>query len=262
MTSPTLKYVVVIGGDNVIPFYRYPDPALLGNERLYVPPVGDNTASQASLRLGYVLSDDFLASSTDVSLHGNTFPVPDIAIGRLVETQSNIEGMLDSFLAPGGSALTPTTSLVTGYDFLADAATSIKTTLASRIGGAAANHETLITNRGVSPGTVGPPPTGSWTATDLRRELLTERNDVVFLAGHFSANDALSADYKTNVLTTELQGVPTEQLREDDHLQRRLPLGLQHRQRARGERDTAARLGAGLRAEARHAHRGNRVPVR
>ena len=202
--NPTLKYIVVAGGDNVIPFYRYPDPALLGNESLYVPPVGDTTASQASLRLGYVLSDDFLASKTTVSLHGNEFPVPNIAIGRLVETRTDIEGMIDSFLATGGSTLTPTTSLVTGYGFLADAANSVKATLASRIGGAAANHETLITNRGVSPGTVGTPPTGSWTASDLRRDFLTERNDVTFLAGHFSANDALAADYRTNILTTEL----------------------------------------------------------
>ena len=205
-TNP-IQYVVVVGDDNVIPFYRYPDPALLGNERLYVPPVLDNSASQASLRLGYVLSDDFLASSTTVSIHGNAFPVPDLAIGRLVETPADIEGMLDAYLAANGS-VTPTTSLVTGYDFLADAATQVKTTLATKVGGAAANHETLITNYGVSPGTVGNPPTGSWTATDLRRELLNQRHDITFLAGHFSANDALAADYKTNVLSTELETAP------------------------------------------------------
>ena len=50
--------------------------------------------------------------------------------------------------------------------------------------------------------------TGSWTATDLRRELLNQRHDITFLAGHFSANDALAADYKTNVLSTELETAP------------------------------------------------------
>ena len=74
-----LQYVVVVGGDGVIPFFRYPDPALLGNETLYTPPVRDDTPSQASLRLGYVLTDDFIASSESVSLHGNLFPVPDLA---------------------------------------------------------------------------------------------------------------------------------------------------------------------------------------
>jgi hypothetical protein len=203
-TNP-IEYVVVVGDDDVIPFFRYPDPALLGNERLYVPPVGDNTASQASLRLGYVLSDDFLASSTSVSLHGNAFPVPDLAIGRLVETPAEIEGMLDAYLGANGS-VSPSSSLVTGYDFLTDAADEIKDVLAPKIPGS--NDETLITNQGVSPGTVtlgdNPDRTHSWTAADLRRELLSQRHDVIFLAGHFSANDALAADYRTNVLSTEL----------------------------------------------------------
>ena len=159
-----------------------------------------------------MLSDDFLASNTTVSLHGNEFPVPNLAIGRLVETRTDIEGMIDSFLAPNGSVLTPTTSLVTGYDFLADAATNVKTTLASKIGGAAANHETLITNRGVSPGTVGTPPTGSWTAADLRRELLTERNDIVVPGRPLQRERRPRRRLPTNILTTELGSVPASLL--------------------------------------------------
>ncbi len=211
--NPTLQYIVVVGGDGVIPFFRYPDPALLGNERQYKPPVADNSASQASLRLGYVLSDDFLASRDSVSLHGNQFPVPDIAIGRLVETPADVNGMLDAYLATAAGVVpTPTSSLTTGYDFLTDTADAIAADLQAGIGGS--NNESLITNANVSPGTVTqgntPSRTRSWTATDLRRELLTESNDIVFLAGHFSANDALAADYATNVLTTELPGSATD----------------------------------------------------
>ena len=206
--NPSLAYVVVVGGDAIIPFFRYPDPALLGNETMYVPPVGDTTSSQASLRLGYVLSDDFLASSDDVSIHGNDFPVPDIAIGRLVETPAQIVGVIDSFLTAGGQ-VAPQTSLVTGYDFLTDSADQIATRLNAIVPGVS---DELITNQAVSPsvfsnGANNPNSyyrTRSWTATDLRRELLGQRHDLVFLAGHFSANDALAADYRTNVLTTEL----------------------------------------------------------
>ena len=202
-----LQYVVVVGGDGVIPFFRYPDPALLGNETKYKPPVRDNTPSQASLRLGYVLSDDFVASTESVSLHGNFFPVPDLAIGRLVEQPDDILGMLDAYLGTtGGVVATPTSSLTTGYDFLQDSADEIAGHFQAGIGGS--NNERLITDQIISPGvtTVGNTPdrNHSWTATDLRRELLTESNDLVFLAGHFSANDALAADYKTNVLSTEL----------------------------------------------------------
>ena len=209
-----LEHIVVVGGDAVIPFFRYPDPALLGNETLYVPPVANDTASQASLRLGYVLSDDFLASGDVVSIHGNDFPVPDVAIGRLVETPEQIVGMLDAYLATATGAVTPQSSLVTGYDFLADSANQVATRLDAIVPGAS---DELITNANVSPGVVSDGnnnpnnyyDTRTWTATDLRRELLGQRHDLMFLAGHFSANDALAADYRTNVLTTELPAATT-----------------------------------------------------
>ena len=41
------------------------------------------------------------------------------------------------------------------------------------------------------------PRTWSWNADDLRDSLLGARHDLVFLAGHFSANSALAADYQT-----------------------------------------------------------------
>jgi CSLREA domain-containing protein len=209
--SPNLEHVVVVGGDDVIPFYRYPDPALLGNETLYVPPVLEASSSQASLRLGYVLSDDFVVSRTTVAMHGNDFPVPDLAIGRLVETPAEIVGVIDAYLAANG-AVTPTSSLVTGYDFLTDTADLVADRFDGLVG--AGNNEELITNSGVSPGVAGDGTnqpeayyrTRSWTGPDLRRELLGTGRDLIFLAGHFSANDALAADYRTNVLTTE---VPT-----------------------------------------------------
>ena len=34
-----LRYVVIVGADNVVPFFRYPDATLIGNEKGYVPPV-------------------------------------------------------------------------------------------------------------------------------------------------------------------------------------------------------------------------------
>jgi CSLREA domain-containing protein len=210
---PSIKYLVVVGDDNVIPFFRYPDPALMGNETLYVPPVRDDTASQASLRLGFILSDDFLASSTSIALHGTQFPVPDLSSGRLVETPQEIAGMLDAYLGTSNGVVQPTSSLTTGYDFLTDAADEIAAHLSAGIGGT--QNRTLITDQTVSPATTtapNSPPTRSqsWTANDLRNALLgPQRNDLIFLAGHFSANDALAADYKTNILTTELPAAST-----------------------------------------------------
>ena len=68
-----LQYVVLVGNDSVIPFFRHADNALLGNEKNYVPPVLENTASQASLKSGYFLSQDDYGSNFSLSLKNDNF---------------------------------------------------------------------------------------------------------------------------------------------------------------------------------------------
>jgi hypothetical protein len=194
-SNPDLRYVVLVGGDGVIPFFRYPDESLLGEESGYVPPLGATTASEASLRLGYVLGQDAYGASRQISLRSSEFPVPDLAVGRLVETASEASGMLDAYTATGG-VIVPHSSLVTGYDFLADAAASVRDDLNAATG---QSPETLITPAGVSP-----QDPSAWTAADLGTKLLGSHHDLVFLAGHFSANSALAADFTTSLLTTDL----------------------------------------------------------
>ena len=70
-------------------------------------------------------------------------------------------------------------------------------------------NDELITNAGVNPADTTlnntPTRTRSWTANDLRNALLGSRHDLVYLAGHFSANDALAADYTSVLTTTQLK---------------------------------------------------------
>ena len=100
--------------------------------------MSDASASQASLRLGYVLGQDGYGSNTDISIKGSTVPVPDLAVGRLVESPAEISGVLSAYLGTAGGVVpTPTSSLVTGYDFLTDAANAVKTEL----GGRARRHD-------------------------------------------------------------------------------------------------------------------------
>ena len=199
--NPGLRYVTIVGGDNVIPFFRSPDESLLGQESGYFPPVGSTTASESSLRLDYVLSQDAYGSKTGISLRSSTFPVPDLAVGRLVETAAEATGMLDAYLSDSDGVFAPSSSLVTGYDFLEDAADAVKSEL---LAGTGVAPETLITPRNVSPQAPS-----SWTADQLRAKLFGSRHDVVYLAGHFSAQSALAADFSTSVLTTELVDDPT-----------------------------------------------------
>ena len=194
-----LKYVVLIGGDAVIPFFRQPDQSLLADESGYVPPVKDNTASQASLQLGYVLTQDAYGSSTTLSLKTNTFPVPGLAVGRLVETPSEIKGMIDAYAQTNGVIKVNTSPLVTGYDFLASDANAIAKQFQSGLSGTNITVTQLIEAQGL-------PPTdpSAWHASDLSNALLGGRHDVVFLAGHFSQGSALAADYSTRLLTTDV----------------------------------------------------------
>ncbi|MEJ2750176.1 MAG: C25 family cysteine peptidase, partial [Anaerolineae bacterium] len=195
--NPSLAYVLIVGDDGVVPFFRYPDNALLANENNYVPPVRDASASQASLRLGYVLGQDAYGSRVDISSKNTTLPVPGLAVGRLVETAVDATDMLNAYLTTNGGQVDLTTPpLVTGYDFLADAATAVQSELEAGTGETA---DTLIADSNLSPADPA-----AWTADDLRNLLLGSRHDITFLAGHFSANSALAADYSTRLTTNDL----------------------------------------------------------
>ena len=202
--SNDIRYVTIIGDDTVIPFFRYPDQSGLGPESQYFPPTASDTTSEASLRRDFVLSQDAYGADVSIDIRTNVFPVPDLAVGRLVETEPEITNMIDAFLDVDGT-VSPGSSLVTGYDFLTDAADAVVTELED--GGTTVDQ--LITDADVSPQRLFQPGDTSqrewsWTADDLRDALFGERHDLVYLAGHFSAQSALAADYDTSVLASEL----------------------------------------------------------
>ncbi|MGD2058652.1 MAG: hypothetical protein PVI04_07955, partial [Anaerolineales bacterium] len=201
--NPDLQYVVIVGNDDVIPFFRYPDQAGLANEVNYVPPVRDNTSSQASLKLSYVLGQDEYGSSRTLDWKYGTLSIPDLSVGRLVEGQQEIGAVLDAYLATPDGVITPNSSLVTGYDFLEDAANAVAYELTE---GTNAPVEELIT-----PAEYSPQDPRSWTAGDLQALFDANRYDLIFLAGHFSASSALAADYSTRLLTTDITSMSPEQ---------------------------------------------------
>ena len=92
---------MLVGNDDVIPFFRYPDLALLANEDGYVPPVKDQTASQASLRNNYFLSQDTYGASVEINRRNTSLPVPELAVGRLVETPDDVLATIDAYPVHG-----------------------------------------------------------------------------------------------------------------------------------------------------------------
>jgi hypothetical protein len=196
--NPNMAYVVIAGSDSHIPFFRYPDQGLLGPEQDYDPPVANGTQSLSALRLNYILGQDEYGASTSLSLRDGAFPLPDLAVGRLVETAAEMNTVLAAYLATANGVIDqPTSALITGYDFLTDSATAVKNELAA--GMLNARIDTLI-----DPADLSPDDPLAWNADQLREKLLVNGEDIVFLAGHFSAIGTLAADYKTSMLSTEL----------------------------------------------------------
>ena len=125
--NPGLEYIVFIGNDDVVPFFREPDQAGLANEKI-VRAAGarhDGLAGQPQARLRPDAGHVWGAAQRLAPDH--TLPVPDLAVGRLIETAVDATGMLDAYLdiTEWRVVATPEPALVTGYDFLADAATAI-----------------------------------------------------------------------------------------------------------------------------------------
>ena len=198
--DPQLKYIVIVGNDHVIPFFRYSDTAPAeSTESGFNPPVRPDSTSFASLQSNDFLSQDAYGSSRVLDVNGQQLPVPDLPVGRLVNTPGEIDGLLQAYMGlNGGVVKTPSSSLVTGYDFMSKAAYAVEDDLSAGIGhGTGTKNDTLIQPD-------GDPPSASWTADQLNAALTGSRHDLIFLAGHFNASGALAADFSTAMSASQL----------------------------------------------------------
>jgi Tol biopolymer transport system component len=142
-----LRYKVIVGGDDQIPFGRVPDETLIANESTYVQSLGGpNNQYKGAFGHGFLMTDDVYAEKAAPQLFGHELFVPDQAIGRVLETPAEIVGLIDAFLGRGG-AFAPQSSLVTGYDFLTDGSKAVNAPFAADFG---ANAKTLISETWVA----------------------------------------------------------------------------------------------------------------
>ncbi len=145
---PDLEYLVLVGDDRALPFYRTADGT-------WYPDT-------------WTLTDDFYADSAPTPCPGCANPylyIPDLASGRLVETPAQIIGQVDTFLA--GPSLNLDNAAVTGYDFIRDGAQAHCNTLQSD---SLSADCTLIGN--------------SWTRSDFISRVLQTHHDVTSINGH------------------------------------------------------------------------------
>ncbi len=124
---PQLRYLLLVGNDTILPFYRLHDPTR-ATERLYHQ-LDPQTPIGAAQTQNFFLSDDYYASLEPPQPNGPVIYAPDLAMGRLVETPNEIQATLYRFLidipTEGGG-------LVTAYSFMTDAGVLEQRLLSSR----------------------------------------------------------------------------------------------------------------------------------
>jgi hypothetical protein len=196
---PSLRYILIVGDDRVIPHMRLPIAAEVAfhdgwiDESEYLA-VG-NLAADSSV--GSALADDFALTDDSYGTPGEPVAwgrelasfVPLIAVGRLVERLADVIAQIDGFLAADG-VLDLREVLVAGTGPMADTADEVDRILGGE--GFEAIRRTRLAG-----------PSGSLDA--VRRQLLAQRTDLSVLALH--------ADHFS---TGWSGGYPTETLRADE----------------------------------------------
>lgn len=133
----SVKNIVIIGGDDQIPFFRVKDQGIVANEREYRSTFTSNNPLVASLGSGMVLTDAPYSDPNPLYVPQGDREVfiPQLPTGRLVDQPNEIVASLAQFVASNGkldSAGTDPTAQVLGYDFLADSSATIAATLADQ----------------------------------------------------------------------------------------------------------------------------------
>ncbi len=185
--SPLLTYVTIVGSDEVIPFARKPDETSIANESTFAGEFADN-AMYGALLTRHFLSDDPYGDIDPIPWLDRYLNVPELAVGRLVESASDIETAANNYLAFGG-VLSPQTALSAGYDFVADASEDIDVTF---------NDYGPVLGYSVEDSLIDPPgimpKSDAWTRQDfLAAAGLDSVNpvDVVSFNMHFDFDEAL-----------------------------------------------------------------------
>jgi CSLREA domain-containing protein len=198
--NPQIDSVVLVGDDSVLPMGRVPDRVGLGNEASYsdalqslVPAPGgtqleDNELS-GSMGDGYMLSDNVYGTQRGSLVNDHELFVPDVAVGRLVETPEDIATAIQTYLDNSGTLdpTTATSALVTGYDFMNDTADAVATQLNN-------NGQRNVTEL-----------KGAWGPSDLTTPLLGgTAPGITSFNGHFDQTRLVTGNQTDNVPSSVL----------------------------------------------------------
>ncbi len=181
---PGIRNIVIIGDDRQIPMANIVDDTNFANERTFAQDFSGNNESISALLAGMYRTDDPYGTTAGISVRNHELFVPERAVGRLVETPTEIIQSLTNFTKYNGRldpSTTQNTALETGYEFLSDGAELNAKNLEA---GGYNSVVRLINN--------------AWTDGALAAALGAfptnpAKFDVIGLHGHFDQNNALPA---------------------------------------------------------------------
>jgi hypothetical protein len=139
---PKVKYVVVLGNDEAIPFWRQYDRGSIMPEvdeaaELELFRSDDRPANPlfAAAAQNYFLTNDAYGVRTRVSWLGTDLPLPQDVVSRFVESPDDIGAQLQQYQDSTGT-LNPHSEFVSGYSFFADSSDATATGLRGAFPGA------------------------------------------------------------------------------------------------------------------------------
>jgi hypothetical protein len=175
-----IEHVMIVGGDDKLPFYRTADTTLIANESNYASTVGGQNPLTAALATQHVLTDDIYGDDDPWPFLNRLYFTPDRAVGRLVESAADIAGQINQFVTSNG-LIAVDRAFTAGYDFLSDAAVEID----ANLGDVSTNKNSLISDIGTIP---------DWTIADLTGALgAGDDVKIASINGHMDQGLLLSA---------------------------------------------------------------------
>ncbi|MEW6237086.1 MAG: right-handed parallel beta-helix repeat-containing protein [Candidatus Omnitrophota bacterium] len=133
-----VKYLVIVGSDAAIPFYRVENQSRTNNSEFnYYKKLDQTHPLSIALRQDRLLTDDYFADSTPSwmksDLEKELYLPNDLLVGRLVETPEEMSAMIDAYLANNGQ-IDFDKALVAGSDSYTNGADLAAQILSSDLG--------------------------------------------------------------------------------------------------------------------------------
>ena len=185
--------MVIVGGDDIVPMARLDDTTRVGNETGYADTFDVNGPYFGALSTSHYLSDDPFGDLDPIQWATRRLYVPELALGRLVESPAQIIAQIDAFGAASGR-LDASRAYAAGYDFMTDGASSVRQALSSSL--ASANGAPVTITAPVNEST--------WTGAQLLADLTGPPAPLIeAIFGHFD-HTALETPQGDSVPASEL----------------------------------------------------------